>query len=134
MLRSITAAVLFAATMSACASTSGTTSMEESSMRSAAAGQSTSMTQGENVRLPDGGILRYVQVTQDSRCPPGVQCIRAGDADLEFAYYPAVWHTPTRITPNLPEAPTKPIGAWNLTVEQLTFGDAPKVTVRIDPQ
>ncbi|BCT91277.1 hypothetical protein LYSHEL_03010 [Lysobacter helvus] len=132
MLRSLTAAVLIATAMSACASTAGTTTPpEESSMRTVASGQSTAMAQGESVRLSDGATLQFVSVPQDSRCPPKVQCIRAGDADIEFAFTPA-GGTATTVTPNLPEAPTKPIGAWKLTVEQLTFGDAPKVTVRID--
>jgi hypothetical protein len=134
MLRSLTAAVLFAATMSACASTSGTTpSTQDTRMRTVAAGQSTSMARGESVRLPDGATLAFVSVPQDSRCPPKVQCIRAGDADIEFAFTPA-GGTASTVTPNLPEAPTKPIGSWKLTVEQLTFGEAPQVTVRIDPQ
>jgi len=139
MLRSFTAAplltaILFATAMSACASDGATTKpTEDTSMRTVAAGQATSMAQGASVRLSDGATLKFVAVPQDSRCPPGVQCIRAGDADIEFAFTPA-GGSATTVTPNLPEAPMKPIGAWHLTVEQLTFGSAPVATVRIDPQ
>jgi hypothetical protein len=37
---------------------------------------------GERVALPDASMLRYAGIANDSRCPPGVQCIRAGDADV----------------------------------------------------
>src|SRR5690348_8944140 len=111
MLRSLTAAALIATAMSACASTAGTTTPPgESSMRTVAAGESTSMAQGDSVHLSDGATLQFVSVPQDSRCPPKVQCIRAGDADIEFAFTPAGGSAST-VTPNLPEAPTKPIGA-----------------------
>ena len=133
--RTTVAALIAACALSACASgtsSGGTGSTQESSMRTIAAGESVSIRQGETVRLPDGATLRYVTVTQDSRCPPDVQCIRAGDADIEFAFTTA-GGTATTVTPNLPEAPTATIGAWRLTVEKLGFGDAPApVTVKID--
>ena len=135
--RTTVAALIAACALSACASgtsapgSGGTTSTQESSMRTIAAGESVSIQQGETVRLPDGATLRYVTVTQDSRCPPDVQCIRAGDADIEFAFTPP-GGTATTVRPNLPEAPTATIGAWRLTVEKLGFGGAPAVTVKID--
>ena len=132
--RTTVAALIAACALSACASgtsSGGTGSTQESSMRTIAAGESVSIRQGETVRLPDGATLRYVTVTQDSRCPPDVQCIRAGDADIEFAFTPP-GGTATTVRPNLPEAPTATIGAWRLTAEKLGFGDAPAVTVKID--
>ena len=147
--RTTVAALIAACALSACASGTssggGTTSTEdrgggtqpesttqETSMRTIAAGESVSIQRGETVRLPDGATLRFVTVTQDSRCPPGVQCIRAGDADIEFAFTPP-GGTATTVTPNLPESPTATIGAWRLTVEKLGFGDTPApVTVKID--
>ena len=138
--RTTVAALIAACALSACASgtSSGGTgsaqesTTQESSMRKIAAGESVSMQQGESVRLPDDATLRFVRVTQDSRCPPDVQCIRAGDADIEFAFTPP-GGTATTVTPNLPESPTATIGAWRLTVEKLGFGDAPAaVTVKID--
>jgi hypothetical protein len=138
MFRTTAAALLAALALTACASnTSGanggtTTPSEESSMRTIAPGTSTSMKQGETVRLPDGASLRYVNVPQDSRCPPNARCIRAGDADIAFEFATA-GGTSAPVKPNLPEAPSKNMGAWRLTVEDLAFGDAPAVTVRIDP-
>ncbi|GHA69437.1 hypothetical protein [Cognatilysobacter bugurensis] len=39
---------------------------------------------GEHAPLPGGGRLRFVAVVSDSRCPPKVQCIHAGEAVLRF--------------------------------------------------
>ena len=100
-------------------------------MRAISAGGSTSMHQGETVRLPDGATLRYVSVPQDSRCPPNVQCIRAGDADIVFEFA-ASGGGPSQVKANLPESPTQAIGAWRLTVLDLEFNEAPAVQVRVD--
>jgi len=100
-------------------------------MRTISTGESTSMHQGETVRLPDGATLRYVSVPQDSRCPPNARCIRAGDADILFDF--ATGGGPVaQVKPNLPEAPSKNMGAWRLTVLDLEFNEAPAVQVRVD--
>ena len=102
-------------------------------MRTVTIGASTTMQRGETVRLPDGATLRFVGVPQDSRCPPNARCIRAGDADLEFVFAIAGGPSAT-VKANLPEAPSKNMGAWRLTVEDLGFGETPQpATVRIDP-
>jgi len=108
------------------------TSTSESAMRTIAAGTSASLHLGETVRLPDGATLKFVSVPQDSRCPPNAQCIRAGDADLLFDFATG-GALATHVTPNLPEAPAKDMGAWRLTVTALEFDSAPDVTLRIDP-
>ena len=101
-------------------------------MRTIAAGTPGSLHLGETVRLPDGATLKFVSVPQDSRCPPNAQCIRAGDADLLFDFATG-GALATHVTPNLPEAPAKDMGAWRLTVTALEFDSAPDVTLRIDP-
>ena len=108
------------------------TSTSESAMRTIAAGTPASLHLGETVRLPDGATLKFVSVPQDSRCPPNAQCIRAGDADLLFDFATG-GALATHVTPNLPEAPAKDMGAWRLTVTALEFDSAPDVTLRIDP-
>jgi hypothetical protein len=141
MLRATTVALSTVLALAACASDASSTGAsragstapsEESSMRMIATGTSVSMQQGETVRLPDGATLRYVDVPQDSRCPPNARCIRAGDADIVFEFATGGGPVAT-VKPNLPEAPSKNMGAWRLTVEALEFGDAPPVTVRVDP-
>lgn len=38
----------------------------------------------ERVTIPGHLTLEFREVTRDSRCPKGVQCIRAGEAVVEF--------------------------------------------------
>jgi len=44
---------------------------------------------GQTARLANGGGLRYVRLVDDSRCPPDVQCIWAGDAVIALRWVPA---------------------------------------------
>lgn len=133
MLRTTLAAFLAACALAACASNAsngGGTTSQESTMRSITAGASEKLAPKETVRLPDGATLQYVSVTQDSRCPPNARCIRAGDADIEFVFANGAQAT---VKANLPEAPSKNMGAWRLTVEDLEFNEKPAVTIRVDP-
>ncbi|NUS61874.1 MAG: hypothetical protein HOQ01_13075 [Lysobacter sp.] len=145
MIRTTLAAMCAAVALAACASpasggsttssgeSTASTPAEDSAMRTVTIGASTTMQRGETVRLPDGATLRFVGVPQDSRCPPNARCIRAGDADLEFLFAIAGGPSAT-VKANLPEAPSKNMGAWRLTVEDLGFGETPQpATVRIDP-
>lgn len=89
------------------------------------------MTPGQRIVLPDGATLRYLEVAADSRCPPGVQCIRAGDADVVFEFSDAA-QASRRITINTDPPALATLGKWQLRLLGLAFGTAPKVTVRID--
>ena len=83
MTRSLTLACLVscaASTLPGCAS---------GDVRTATLGQPVTLQVSEQIALPGDAMLRYVGVTADSRCPPGVQCIRAGDADVAFEFTPA---------------------------------------------
>lgn len=86
---------------------------------------------GQQAVLRDNATLTYLSVAADSRCPPHVQCIRAGDADVVFEHRPAGGRA-QRLTLNLPEAPSAPIGAFTLRILALEFGDQAKATVRVD--
>src|SRR3546814_13942510 len=55
-------------------------------MRSIADGETFAMASGEQVALADRSTLRYVRVTNDSRCKPGRQCVWAGDAEVVFEW------------------------------------------------
>lgn len=87
---------------------------------------------GQQAVLPDDATLTYVNVAADSRCPPKVQCIRAGDADVVFEHRPAGGDA-RRLTLNLPEAPSAPLGGFTLRILALEFGERPKATVQVDP-
>lgn len=57
-------------------------------MRTVADGAPFQMDAGDNVRLADGSALRYERILTDSRCPPNVKCVWAGDAILAFVWTP----------------------------------------------
>ena len=44
---------------------------------------------GQTASLANGGTLRYVRLVDDSRCPPNVQCVWAGDAVIALNWVPA---------------------------------------------
>jgi len=115
------AALLAMAALTACASTSFR----------APTGTPFQLSPGQQSVLRDGATLTYVHVAQDSRCPPKVQCIRAGDADVVFEHRP-VGGVPRRLTLNLPEAPDARIGAFTLRILALEFDERPKATLRVD--
>lgn len=76
-------------------------------------GHSVQLLPGDSARLADGSTLRFERVISDSRCPPDVQCIWAGDAQLLLHWQPSAaishslqLHINTRIGPDratLPE-------------------------------
>jgi hypothetical protein len=41
---------------------------------------------GERAALPGQSSLRYIEVANDSRCPPTVQCVWAGDAEVKLVF------------------------------------------------
>ncbi len=98
--------------------------------RSVIPGKATVLAPGESVELPDAARLRYVRVVQDSRCPPKVQCIRAGDADVAFEFTPA-GGIATQMSVNIPESPTASMGTGQLQLLALEFGDAAHATVQV---
>ena len=103
-----------------------------SEARTASPGQPITLQVGERVALPGDASLRYVALVADSRCAPGMQCIRAGDADVAFEFTPA-GGAPVSVTLNTPGAPTAPVGDWQLSLVSLEFGESPAATVRVDP-
>jgi hypothetical protein len=94
-------------------------------------GQDFTMRVGQQVSLPDASTLGYTGIAHDSRCPPDVQCIRAGDADVLFEYSPR-GGAATRVTLNTERLRTIRIGPWQLRLIDIAQGDAPRTTVRVD--
>lgn len=99
--------------------------------RGVVAGQPFSISPGEHVTLPDRATLHYVGVLDDSRCPPDVQCIRAGDATVAFDFTPARG-TRQKITLNTDAPASAAIGRWQLHLLDLARGPAPVATLRMD--
>lgn len=95
-------------------------------------GQPLQLAPGQSATLSDRSTLRYVEVTADSRCPPGVQCIRAGDASVAFELVPAGSGDAKAFELNTVESPTTTIAGWRVRLLDLEFSDKPKVTVQLD--
>lgn len=122
------ASPLAALLMCACASPGDGSAMGRSLQPGAAA----SLARGETVSLPDHGSLHYLGVQNDSRCPPGVQCIRAGDADAAFEYRLSPSGSSQSVVLNTDHARTAAVGAWTLTLVALGPGVDGSAQVRID--
>lgn len=116
------AALLSLTALSACASAGAGSS--------GADGLDATLKPGEQVTLSDRSRLRYVGVSNDSRCPPNVQCIRAGDADANFEFAPASGAAQTLVF-NTERATRLNAGAWTIELTALGQGDAPTATVKV---
>jgi hypothetical protein len=94
-------------------------------------GQAFVMQPGERVVLPDQAALHYIGVVNDSRCPPDVQCIRAGDATVAFEFTPT-GGAQQEVTLNTDAPASLPVGSWQLHLLALARGEAPEATMRVD--
>ena len=91
---------------------------------------------GDAVPLPDGSRLGYVRLVADSRCRPGVQCIRAGDADIELRWQPAgrdaVVATLNSDPRNRQQAPNQvEFGLWQVRLQSLDWSTPPVAALDI---
>ena len=102
--------------------------------RAVPAGQPFDLRPGDTAALADGGTLRYERLVNDSRCPPDVQCIWAGDAELAFAWTPRGAETDRFSLHTKPGGELHPLdAARRLRLVSLTRGDAPVATLQVDP-
>lgn len=91
---------------------------------------------GQSLTLPDRSTLTYVRVVADSRCRPDVQCIRAGDADIEFRWSPATGSSQSTVLNSDPrnqqQAPNSArLGPWQVALKGLDWQQPPQATVTI---
>ena len=89
---------------------------------------------GERAILMDGSQLTYLRLVNDSRCPPDVQCVWAGDATIVMRWTPAagamvaqdfVLHTTL-------DPKSFNTGSRTITLQALERGDAPKATLQVE--
>lgn len=85
---------------------------------------------GERAALPGQASLRYVGVANDSRCPPAVQCVWAGDAEVKLVFQQA-GKTADIVLHTANPAP-QPLGSSSLTLVGLERGAAPAATLRLE--
>lgn len=119
------AALACALVLSACAHAGG-------EGRRVAAGESVQLRPGDSVALPDRSRLRFVEVVNDSRCRPGVQCIRAGEALLAFDLTGADGARSALSFDTSAPDPRQRAGAWTLELQSLDFAEPPRATVKVE--
>ena len=85
---------------------------------------------GERATLPGQSSLRYTGVANDSRCPPTVQCVWAGDAEVKLVFEQAGKSADVVLHSANPAS--QPMGPWSLTLVGLERGAAPAATLRLD--
>ncbi|HQX90987.1 MAG TPA: hypothetical protein PL007_01980 [Thermomonas sp.] len=93
---------------------------------------------GEKATLADGSRLTYLSLVNDSRCPPNVQCIWAGDAEISLR-----WESVASGKSKTFSLHTNPIrdhgqtgldvGKVHIALQALERGIAPKATLSITP-
>lgn len=96
-----------------------------------AVGESAQLRPGDSVALPDRSRLRFVEVVSDSRCPPNVQCIRAGEAVLAFEFSGADGARSTLSFDTSAAEPRQRAGAWTVELQSLDFASPPQATVKL---
>ncbi|SDY46288.1 hypothetical protein SAMN04487939_102254 [Lysobacter sp. yr284] len=102
--------------------------------RTLAAGEAAPLRPGDSVALPDRSRLRFVEVTSDSRCRPGLQCIRAGEAVLAFELTGGDGaKTALSFDTSAPQ-PRQRAGAWTLELQSLDFAEPPQATVKLEAE
>ena len=90
---------------------------------------------GETARLADGSRLSYLRLVNDSRCPPGVQCVWAGDAEIRLRWQPEdgsgselSLHTSPLRGQGQTEAT---VGGLHIALQSLERGIAPKASLLV---
>ena len=89
---------------------------------------------GQSTQLSDGSQLSYTSLIDDSRCPPDVQCIWAGDAEIAMLWKPARGSAQDIRLHTNPQggATNTRIGERRLILVSLERGIGPKATLSID--
>ena len=88
---------------------------------------------GDFITLPDHSTLAYVRVVADSRCPPDVQCVWAGDAAIELQWTGNAGDARTVTLHSNPQAGENAatLGGRKVSFAALARG-TPRASLRID--
>lgn len=98
-----------------------------------AAGQAFTLRAGQQATLADGGTVRYARLVNDSRCPPGKQCVWAGDAILAFEWTPTSGTAQSFELHTGLEPRSHAIGDRTLVLSSLTQDAEPVATLKVQP-
>lgn len=102
-----------------------------SSEREAVAGADFEMGAGEQVSLGGLGMLRYDKLVGDSRCPPDVQCIWAGDAEVQFSWTPNGGKAESFSLHTGSEPRNQSLAGYVLELKSLARGDDPRAALKL---
>jgi hypothetical protein len=87
---------------------------------------------GEGTELEDHARLRYLRLVNDSRCDPDVQCVWAGDAEIELEWRPPNGE-PEVFSLHTGKAPREQVlGLRRVTLLALDRGAAPLARLRVE--
>ncbi len=90
---------------------------------------------GERATLADGSQLTYLRLVNDSRCPPDVRCVWAGDAEIRLRWQPvrgAASELSLHTSPLRGHGQTEAtVGGLRIALQSLERGVAPKATLAI---
>ena len=94
-------------------------------------GTSIELTPGQSAQLADASRIQYLRLVSDSRCPPDVQCVWAGDAVIALRWTPTSgaaqdFELHTTLKPKSFDA-----GGRSITLQALERGDAPRATLQV---
>lgn len=86
---------------------------------------------GQSATLADDSRLRYLRVVNDSRCPPNVQCVWAGDAVVAFEWTPASGPAQPFELHTGKEPRSHAAGGRTIALKTLARGEAPAATLTV---
>ena len=100
--------------------------------RTVALGESFAMSVGETVTIVSEGLkVTFGNVGPDNRCPPGVQCIVAGNASIGVPVAKAGSAAAVLVL-NTTDGPTSAAyGPYTVELVRLNFGSPPIATLRV---
>lgn len=99
--------------------------------REAVANADFEMGADEQVSLGGQGMLRYEKLVGDSRCPPDVQCIWAGDAEVQFSWTPNGGKAEFFSLHTGNEPRNRPLAGYVLELKSLGRGDGPRAALKL---
>lgn len=85
---------------------------------------------GERTSLSQDTVLRYLGTENDSRCPPDVQCVWAGDALVRLRLERPAGVQDVEL--HTADAAPGAAGQWRIQLLRLDRGPSPAATLRID--
>lgn len=89
---------------------------------------------GARTELSDGSQLTYLELVNDSRCPPNVQCVWAGNAEIRMRWAPTRGSSKVFTLNTSPvggKATSATLGKFEIHLQALERGIAPAATFEI---